>query len=105
MDFLEELNTIKETVESIKSEMNNLLNTIPSSIDELETTKDLEKLLDVEGVMDHTKWSKKTAQKAMQDPRMKTIWVGKGPQVTLRELLNYCSLNINRSTDSYWQEG
>lgn len=105
MDFLEQLKVIEETIDSIKSGMNNILNTIPSSVDELVENKETEKLLDVEGVIAYTKWSKKTAQKAMQDPRMKTIWVGKGPQVTLRELLNYCSLNINRSTDHYWQEG
>ncbi len=64
--------------------------------------QDVDILLDVKGVMAKTGWSLKTAQKAMQDERMHTIWVSKGPQVTLRELERYCSLNIDRTTDPYW---
>ena len=61
-------------------------------------------LLDAKGVMAKTGWSLKTTQKAMQDPRMKTIWLSKGPQVTSKDLERYCGLNINRAIDPYWKE-
>ena len=61
-------------------------------------------LFDAQDVMEKTGWSLKTTQKAMRDPRMKTIWLGKGPQVTPKELERYCALNIDRRTDRYWKE-
>ena len=98
---------IIENITQFTNVINNFDNEIKALNKEIENLKtlrqDLDILLDVKGVMAKTGWSLKTAQKAMQDPRMKTIWVGKGPQVTLKELERYCSLNIDRQTDKYWK--
>ena len=98
-DFIENLSELTKTINTFNNEMKAL----EKRLDDFKTaSQDVDILLDVKGVMAKTGWSLKTAQKAMQDERMHTIWVSKGPQVTLRELERYCSLNIDRSTDPYW---
>lgn len=84
------------------SHIRDVLSVCAKETEELKEQQFRLQLRDVQGVREETGWSLKTAQKAMRDPRMHTIWLGKGPQVTLKELERYCSLNIDRSTDDYW---
>ena len=85
-NLIEEIRSLKKDYELLKTEQKNAMPV----------------LLNAEGVRKITGWSLKTVQKAMQDSRMKTIWVGKGPQVEIGELKRYLALNIDRSTDPYW---
>ncbi len=86
-NLIEEVQTLKKEYELLKTEKENATPI----------------LLNAEGVKKITGWSLKTAQKALLDPRMKTIWVGKGPQVEISELKKYLALNIDRATDAYWK--
>lgn len=90
-EFTEIINAFNMVIEVLKKE-----------IDDLQTVQEnMNILLDAQGVMAKTGWSLKTTQKAMRDPRMHTIWVSKGPQVTIKEFERYCALDIDRATDPY----